>query len=84
NGGPSFKLQVEVARPIDKNRKRAREDPHGKQSSSHSKLVKTDPAFNAFGGLKATTQQFQEPVAADPYEAAVVLLPVAVKERLLR
>ena len=26
----------------------------------------------------------QEPVVSDPYEAAVVSLPVAVKERLLR
>lgn len=68
NGGTSFKLQVEVARPIDKKRKRAREDPQSKQPSeilSQSKLLKNE-------------------LVADPYETAVLLLPVAVKERLLR
>uniref|UniRef100_A0A5B6YPA3 Putative RNA-binding protein 46 isoform X1 n=1 Tax=Davidia involucrata TaxID=16924 RepID=A0A5B6YPA3_DAVIN len=91
NGGPSFKLLVEVARPIDKNRKRARDDPRGNPASkiaSHSKLVMGDEIFSHFGGSKSKAQivnySQEEPVVADPYEAAVVSLPVVVKERLLR
>ncbi|GFZ19251.1 hypothetical protein Acr_27g0009900 [Actinidia rufa] len=55
-GGPSSKIQVEVARPIEKSRKRARDDSQSKP----------------------------EPVVTDQYEAAVVSLPVAIKDRLLR
>ncbi|CAK9186022.1 unnamed protein product [Ilex paraguariensis] len=89
NGGASFMLEVEIARPMDKKKKRAREDPQSKQYTeipSHSKLQRNEEAFIPFGGhiSKAQKVKYLEPVVADPYEAAVVSLPVAVKERLLR
>ncbi|KAL3346684.1 hypothetical protein AABB24_025231 [Solanum stoloniferum] len=82
-GGPSSKIQVEVARPTDKNRKRGREDQ--KMSSnieSHSKLLKDDPNVEMVGGPKSKAQL--EVDYLDPYEAAVIALPVLVKERLVR
>ncbi|XP_052198160.1 polyadenylate-binding protein, cytoplasmic and nuclear-like isoform X2 [Diospyros lotus] len=91
SGGPSFNLMVEIARPIEKNRKRTREDPQSKLASkitSHPKISKGEQILNASGRLKSGSQQLknslEEPVVSDPYEAAVVSLPVAVKERLLR
>ncbi|KAE9466632.1 hypothetical protein C3L33_01472, partial [Rhododendron williamsianum] len=91
NGGPSIKLLVEVARPIEKNRKRALDDPQSKPASkmsSHSKISKDEQALTTFGGIKSGALELkyslEEPVVVDPYEAAVISLPVAVKERLLR
>lgn len=88
-GGPSSKIQVEVARPTDKNRKRGREDQ--KMSSnieSHSKLLKDDPNVEMVGGPKSKAQPVMhlsdEMDYLDPYEAAVIALPVLVKERLVR
>ncbi|XP_076891591.1 uncharacterized protein LOC143543042 isoform X1 [Bidens hawaiensis] len=78
-GGPSFKLQVEVARPMDKKRKRAYEDPQVTkfQPQIHNSVL------NSFNGHHEVTHQ-KEPIGADPHEAAVLQLPVAVRERLLR
>ncbi|KAK2989847.1 hypothetical protein RJ640_025506, partial [Escallonia rubra] len=99
NGGLSYIIQIEVARPIDKSRKRAREEPQSKQASkisSHSKILGDGPSFSSPGFHTSVTHKccaantefmafyYQEVVLADPYEAAVVSLPVAVKERLLR
>ncbi|XP_058227221.1 uncharacterized protein LOC131335745 isoform X1 [Rhododendron vialii] len=91
SGGPSIKLLVEVARPIEKNRKRALDDPQSKPASkmsSHSKISKDEQTLTTFGGLKSGALELkyslEEPVVVDPYEAAVISLPVAVKERLLR
>uniref|UniRef100_A0A5B6YPG9 Putative RNA-binding protein 46 isoform X2 n=1 Tax=Davidia involucrata TaxID=16924 RepID=A0A5B6YPG9_DAVIN len=90
-GGPSFELLVEVARPIDKNRKRDRDNLQSKpvsKISSHTKLLRNDEIFSPSGGSESRAQKVkysvEEPVVADPYEAAVVSLPVVVKERLLR
>ncbi|KAK9061768.1 hypothetical protein SSX86_018951 [Deinandra increscens subsp. villosa] len=85
-GGPSFTLQVEVARPMDKKRKRIYEDSQVTQS--HENLnnytpQNYEPVLRSFNGHHQDTLQ-KEPVAADPHEAAVLLLPVAVRERLLR
>ncbi|KAK3005957.1 hypothetical protein RJ639_017660 [Escallonia herrerae] len=85
NGGLPYIIQVEVARPIDKSRKRAREEPQSKQASkmsSHSKILGDGPSFSSPGFHSSVAHK--EVVLADPYEAAVVSLPVAVKERLLR
>lgn len=87
NGGSSFKLQVEVARPMDKKRKRVHEDPQITQpreflSNSKPQSYEQFLISNSFNGHEDTLQK--EPVVADPYEAAVLLLPVAVRERLLR
>ncbi|XP_019238748.1 PREDICTED: uncharacterized protein LOC109218814 isoform X2 [Nicotiana attenuata] len=82
-GGPSCKLQVEVARPMDKNRKRGREDPNMSSTiESHSKLLKDDPNVEMIRAPKSTAQLEMD--YSDPYEAAVVALPVVVKERLVR
>ncbi|XP_075090827.1 uncharacterized protein LOC107808140 isoform X4 [Nicotiana tabacum] len=82
-GGPSCKLQVEVARPMDKNRKRGREDPNISSTiESHSKLLKDDPNVEMIRAPKSTAQLEMD--YSDPYEAAVVALPVVVKERLVR
>ncbi|KAK1383543.1 putative RNA-binding protein 46 [Heracleum sosnowskyi] len=84
NGGPPVKLSIEVARPMEKSRKRECEEPQSKQPNKvlvHSKLVRSDPAMK-FVGLEDTA--LQEAIAVDPYEAAVFPLPATVKERLLR
>ncbi|KAA8530430.1 hypothetical protein F0562_005139 [Nyssa sinensis] len=90
-GGPSVKLLVEVARPIDKNRKRDRDNLQNNPVSmiaSQSKPVRNDEIFSPTGGSESRAQRvkysLEDPVVADPYEAAVVSLPVVVKERLLR
>ncbi|KAL8471708.1 hypothetical protein ACS0TY_028455 [Phlomoides rotata] len=75
-GDQIHKLQVEVARPLDRNKKRVRENSETKPSVlDHPKLLKSNiHDFHVQGVL--------EPV--DPYEEAVIALPQAVKERLLR
>ncbi|XP_059645321.1 polyadenylate-binding protein, cytoplasmic and nuclear-like isoform X3 [Cornus florida] len=90
NGGPSFKLVVEVARPIEKTRKRPYDDPQSKPASkipSYSQQrddqISSPPCGSKSKAPKVNIS-LQEPVVTDPYEAAVVSLPVAVKERLLR
>ncbi|KAL8193477.1 hypothetical protein R6Q57_026612 [Mikania cordata] len=84
-GGPTFKLQVEVARPLDKKRKRVYEESQVIQSRELSNNYihqNYEPVLSSYNGHHQNT--LQEPVAADPHEAAVLLLPVAVRERLLR
>ncbi|KAI3808636.1 hypothetical protein L1987_24593 [Smallanthus sonchifolius] len=85
-GGPSFKLQVEVARPMDKKRKRVYDDPQ--ITKSHEILSNYKPqihesVLNSFNGHHEDTLQ-KGHVIADPHEAAVLQLPVAVRDRLLR
>ncbi|GFQ07490.1 RNA-binding protein 47 [Phtheirospermum japonicum] len=75
NGGPIYKLQVEIARPMDKTKKRVRENSESTSVQDHSKLPK--PNNN-----NSLVQREIE--SADPYEEAVIALPLAVKERLLR
>ncbi|XAR51674.1 hypothetical protein NMG60_11006372 [Bertholletia excelsa] len=88
NGGPSFNLQVEVARPIEKNRKRACEDTRNRLPNKISNTSKSaeDEEITSSGPKPQTQQMYslEEPMVSDPYETAVVLLPAAVKERLLR
>lgn len=82
-GGPSCKIQVEVARPTDKNKKRGREDQKlSSNIESHSKLLKDDPNVEMVGALKSKAQPEMDYL--DSYEAAVIALPVVVKERLVR
>nr|XP_043631789.1 uncharacterized protein LOC122603211 isoform X2 [Erigeron canadensis] len=83
--GSSFKIQVEVARPMDKKRKRAHEDPQSAQPHEIFNKYQPQahqPVSNSFNGHVEILQK--EPVGADPHEAAVLMLPVAVRERLLR
>ncbi|CAN4082675.1 unnamed protein product [Withania somnifera] len=82
-GGPSWNIQVEVARPTDKNKKRGREDQKlSSNIESHSKLLKDDPNVEIVGALKPNAQPEMDYL--DSYEAAVISLPVVVKERLVR
>lgn len=82
-GGPSCKIQVELARPTDKNRKRGREEQKMPSNiESHSKLLKDDPKVEMVGAPKLNAQPEMD--CLDPYEAAVIALPGAVKERLLK
>ncbi|XP_071735100.1 uncharacterized protein [Rutidosis leptorrhynchoides] len=85
NGGPSIKLHIEVARPMDKKRKRILEDPQITQPREILNKFQPqvqEPISNSFNGHEATYRK--EPVVADSHEAAVLMLPVAVRERLLR
>ncbi|XP_034706734.1 polyadenylate-binding protein 7-like isoform X2 [Vitis riparia] len=89
--GPAFKLQVAVAKPLDRKRKRARDESQSKSASKMSNpvLLRSDQSHGspAGGQPKAPKQKYliEEQVPdSDPYEAAVVSLPAAVKERLLR
>ncbi|KNA09941.1 hypothetical protein SOVF_148960 isoform A [Spinacia oleracea] len=78
-----FKLQVEVARPFGKNKKRAREgSSRAVTNMSPSKVFKAEPGFTSSGG--PMFKVLEERIVADPYEAAVVSLPAAVQDRLLR
>ncbi|XP_042755245.1 uncharacterized protein LOC111920081 isoform X2 [Lactuca sativa] len=83
-GGPSIKIQVEVARPMDKKRKRVHEDFQNTQPRDNLNKPRPqnhDPYLNSFDGHEET---LQKEAVVDPHEAAVLLLPVAVRERLLR
>ncbi|KAL3629438.1 hypothetical protein CASFOL_026660 [Castilleja foliolosa] len=75
NGGPIYTLQVEIARPKGTNKKRVREISESASAQDHSKLSKT----NNHNSLAR-----QEIESADPYEEAVIALPLPVKERFLR
>ncbi|KZV42767.1 hypothetical protein F511_07464 [Dorcoceras hygrometricum] len=82
-GGPILKLQVEVARPmVDKNKKRAREDAESSTVQGHSKFFKEEVAASSINPTSYV--QNRELLSPDPYEDAVIALPFAVKERLLR
>ncbi|KAK6913331.1 Heterogeneous nuclear ribonucleoprotein Q acidic domain [Dillenia turbinata] len=90
-GGPEFTLQVEVARPFGKTKKRVRDETQSKpahMAQSQSKLLKGEMSLNSSAGQKSVVSNskylVEEPVVADSYEAAVVSLPAAIKERLLR
>ncbi|KAL6526358.1 hypothetical protein OROMI_029998 [Orobanche minor] len=74
SGGLMCKLQVEIARPVDKNKKRVRENSESTFVQDHSKLSKPNNH----------TSLLHREMESDPYEAAVIALPLAVKERLLR
>ncbi|KAK6928114.1 Heterogeneous nuclear ribonucleoprotein Q acidic domain [Dillenia turbinata] len=90
-GGPEFTLRVEVARPFGKTKKQARNETQSKAAHmalSQSKLLKGEMPLNSAAGQNSVVLNskylVEEPVVADSYEAAVVSLPVAIKERLLR
>ncbi|KAG8384630.1 hypothetical protein BUALT_Bualt04G0137900 [Buddleja alternifolia] len=83
SGGPTHKIQVEVARPMDRNKKRVREDSESNLFvQGNSKLIKEEPGVALANNHNSHVQQ--ELVSADPYEDAVIALPLPVKERLLR
>ncbi|KAK1297406.1 hypothetical protein QJS10_CPB15g01456 [Acorus calamus] len=85
--GP-LKIQVSIARPPEKARKRPHSEPHSKEGS---KLASQPTALidsrTLLGDQKhkapRLTHTIEVPHVTDPYEAAVISLPSAVKERLL-
>ncbi|KAJ0680129.1 putative RNA recognition motif domain, nucleotide-binding alpha-beta plait domain superfamily [Helianthus annuus] len=80
-GGPSFKLQVLLK--LDKKRKRVYEDSQITQSReilNNYKPQNYESVMSSFNGYRDDTVQ-KDPIVA---EAAVLLLPVAVRDRLLR
>ncbi|KAF0887678.1 hypothetical protein E2562_002373 [Oryza meyeriana var. granulata] len=86
--GPAFRIQVSVARPVVENdKKRTREEVTTRRSN-----VSRDKPDHSYGrhGHDSYDRQakaprlYNEVSDSDPYEAAVVSLPSAVKELLLR
>ncbi|KAL0343812.1 UNVERIFIED_CONTAM: hypothetical protein Sangu_1268600 [Sesamum angustifolium] len=74
--------KVEVARPKDRSRKRIHENSENSSVQAQSKLWKGEPSLAL--SIKDSSHAQKELESADPYEDAVISLPVAVKERLLR
>ncbi|XP_042390377.1 uncharacterized protein LOC121981742 isoform X2 [Zingiber officinale] len=85
--GPKFKIQVAVARPVVMG-KRPRVELKSKSPSEagvlpHSYEDLTSDSFERKSkALRLTNQAYDDGVG--PYEATVITLPAAVKERLLR
>ncbi|XP_047961023.1 uncharacterized protein LOC125205889 isoform X3 [Salvia hispanica] len=74
--GQEYVIQVEVARPMEKSKKRVREYPENITSIPDQSKILRPSVHNSHISREL------EP--ADPYEDAVIALPLAVKERLLR
>ncbi|KAI5063792.1 hypothetical protein GOP47_0020462 [Adiantum capillus-veneris] len=75
----SFKLQVAVSKPVDKSKKRAREDFDGAvQKSGVQKKLDTGSTYPSAGALGPPR------VIVDPYELAVLGLLPNVTEKLLQ
>ncbi|XP_051118806.1 uncharacterized protein LOC127243013 [Andrographis paniculata] len=82
NGGQMLKLEVEIAKPMDKNKKRGRDNSESKSSvQSHSKHLKEGSGVALSRNEDSHLPRELEP--ADPYEDVVMSLPLGVKERLL-
>ncbi|XP_062202161.1 polyadenylate-binding protein 7-like isoform X2 [Phragmites australis] len=87
--GPAFKIQVSVARPAAENdKKRTREEV--KTRSSNLSRDRPDYSYGRYGHdspdrrTKAPRPSNDVADITDPYESAVISLPSAVKELLLR
>ncbi|CAI9109825.1 OLC1v1009731C1 [Oldenlandia corymbosa var. corymbosa] len=85
-GGPTHKLSVEIARPTDKSKKRIREDSQSNMANKVPNNLEYIPGVKPESYRCSVVKPFgqKEEVYEDPYEAAVLSLPVTVKERLLR
>lgn len=88
HNGPYFKIQVTVARPVEKDRKRVRDEtkskPLDKSNDRPDSSYERHTHDSSDHKSKAARLDDLVPDVADPYEAAVIALPPAVKERLLR
>ncbi|XP_047961022.1 uncharacterized protein LOC125205889 isoform X2 [Salvia hispanica] len=76
--GQEYVIQVEVARPMEKSKKRVREYPENITSIPDQSKILRPSVHNSH------ISRNPELEPADPYEDAVIALPLAVKERLLR
>uniref|UniRef100_A0A0D6QUX4 RRM domain-containing protein n=2 Tax=Araucaria cunninghamii TaxID=56994 RepID=A0A0D6QUX4_ARACU len=93
--GPKFKIQVTVAKPADKAKKRSREDTQNvsnNKSAIQGKPLTDVAAYNTLDYLNFPAKgprldakpPLEIPTVADPYEVAVLSLPASVTDRLLR
>lgn len=89
--GPIFKIQVAVAKPVEKDRKRHRDESQSKPVNLSRSLTKTSKDNVAHDSpyenkLKAPRLNYSlsVPDGTDPYEKAVASLPSSLAERLLR
>eukprot|EP01018_Ginkgo_biloba_P006842 Gb_30624 [translate_table: standard] len=87
--GPKFKIQVTVAKPAEKSKKRTREETQNTVSKKPAGQVKASVDVAAYSALNAkisglAAKPFEVPAVADPYEVAVLSLPAAVTDRLLQ
>ncbi|XP_073005048.1 uncharacterized protein [Typha latifolia] len=86
--GPSFKIQVSVARPAGKDRKRVRDEaksePGNKSKDPPDYSYESHVHDSLDRQTKAPRLANMVPASADPYETAVLSLPSAVKECLLQ
>ncbi|XP_047311182.1 uncharacterized protein LOC124914635 [Impatiens glandulifera] len=93
NGGPLFKLQVELARPppMEKKGKRSRDDSERKPAKKIPSHLKSSTYNQILGSSHSNISRAHElhylrneAAATDTYEAALASLPFSVKERFLR
>ncbi|XP_006664136.1 uncharacterized protein LOC102706615 isoform X1 [Oryza brachyantha] len=86
--GPAFRIQVSVARPVVENdKKRTREEVNTRRSNlSRDKIDHSygRHGHDSYDREAKAPRLYNEVSGTDPYEAAVVSLPSAVKELLLR
>lgn len=90
--GPKFKLQVSVAKPADKSKKRSREDSGNIGSGKGGVQGKAVPvALGGYGPLPTTYGDYSEylvpknpRLTADAYELTVLGFPPRVTEKLLQ
>lgn len=85
HGDPPFKIQVALAKLGEKDKKRTRDDTikPGSRSSSLSSAVTQDVMGHKSKAPRFASSEMVSDVA-DPYEKAIIELPAAIKERLLR
>ncbi|KAH9304487.1 hypothetical protein KI387_008891, partial [Taxus chinensis] len=93
--GPKFKIQVTVAKPAEKAKKRNREDTQtvaNNKPDVKGKLSTDVSGYNALDYLNLHVKVprldskplMEVPTVADPYELAVLSLPASVTDCLLR
>jgi len=92
--GPMFKIQVTVAKPADKAKKRNREEFQKVVANKSDGQAKTSADVTSYKALdylnlnakvpRVDTKPMEVPTVADPYEVAVLSLPSSVTDRLLR
>lgn len=94
DNGPKFKLQVTVAKPADKSKKRNREESQKVVANKFDGQAKAPTDITANKALdylnlnakvpRLDAKPMEVPTVADPYEVAVLSLPTSVTDHLLR
>jgi len=91
---PKFKIQVTVAKPADKAKKRSREESQKLTANKSDGQAKKSTDITSYKALgypnmhakvpRLDSKPIEVPTVADPYEVAVLSLPTSVTDRLLR